>query len=215
MPTTAPSSSERARAWEIAHAYGNTSLARLTLLDDKLYYFSPGGSMIAYVVEGRIAMVLGDPIGPPDDVLSCIDGFKNFCNMNDWMPAFYQVLPDPSLFTGGQALAPYRLAKMVRSTYVSSRSKGKRKSIRTSVNKMKRLGYSAEVLLPPHPRSLLNELQGVSDEWLSDRKTSEMRFSVGWFDEDYLNTCPILVVRNSRGASRPSPTSSPASLRRR
>ena len=29
--------------------------------------------------------------------------------------------------------------------------------------------------------------------------TSEMRFSVGWFDEDYLNSCPILVARNAEG----------------
>ncbi len=74
---------------------------------------------------------------------------------------------------------------------------GERKSIRGSVNKIKRLGYCSEVLSPPHPASLLHELQEVSDEWLSDRKTSEMRFSVGWFDEAYLNTCPILVVRNA------------------
>ena len=78
----------------MSQTYGRTSLARLTLLDDKLYYFSPGGSMIAYVVEGRIAAVLGDPIGPARDVLSSIEGFKQFCALNDWLPVFYQVLPD-------------------------------------------------------------------------------------------------------------------------
>ena len=29
------------------------------------------------------------------------------------------------------------------------------------------------------------------------RHASEMRFSVGWFDEAYLNTCPILIVRRA------------------
>src|SRR5512140_640849 len=75
---------ERARAWEIVRTYGHTSLARLTLLDDKLYYFSQGGSVISYVVEGRIAAVLGDPIGPAKDALSAIEGFKYFCSLNDW-----------------------------------------------------------------------------------------------------------------------------------
>ena len=42
---------ERARAWEIVRAHGRTSLARYALLDDKLFFFTPGGSLISYVVE--------------------------------------------------------------------------------------------------------------------------------------------------------------------
>ena len=52
------------------------SLARLALLDDKLYYFSAAGSMIAYVVEGRTAIVLGDPIGPLSDLPELHRGFQ-------------------------------------------------------------------------------------------------------------------------------------------
>ncbi len=194
------SPAERARAWDIVRRFGHTSLARLTLLDDKLYYFSSGGSMIAYVVEGRVAIVLGDPIGPAEDVRSCIDGFKELCSLNDWLPAFYQVLPD---YLDAYRKAGFHPVQIGQEGIVDLREfsleGGERKSIRGSVNKMKRLGYCAEVVQPPHPRPLLHELQQVSDEWLTERKTSEMRFSVGWFDEDYLNTCPILVVHNSEG----------------
>ena len=192
------SPAERARAWEIVRAYGHTSLARLTLLDDKLYYLSPGGSVIAYVVEGRAAVVLGDPIGPPADTPDCVAGFQRLCSLNDWMVVFYQVLPDH--------LEVYRRAGFhavqigqegVVDLRAFSLEGGERKGVRGSVNKMKRLGYCAQVLDPPHPGALLHDLQEVSDEWLAERRTSEMRFSVGWFDEAYLNTCPILVVRNA------------------
>lgn len=189
---------ERTRAWEIVRAFGHTSLSRLTLLDDKLYYFSPGGSVIAYVVEGRAAVVLGDPIGPPEDAPKCIQGFKYFCSLNDWLPVFYQVLPD---YLNAYREAGFQALQIGQEGSVNlcdfSLDGGARKSIRTSVNKMKRLGYCAEVLEPPHPSSMLHELRAVSDEWLSDRQTSEMRFSVGWFDEDYLDSCKVLVVRNS------------------
>jgi phosphatidylglycerol lysyltransferase len=28
---------------------------------------------------------------------------------------------------------------------------------------------------------------------------SEKRFSLGWFDEDYLNTCPVMLIKNPEG----------------
>jgi phosphatidylglycerol lysyltransferase len=196
-----PAPAERARAWDIVRTYGHTSLARLTLLDDKLYYFSPGGSLIAYVVEGRAALVLGDPIGPAPDFSNCIEGFKEFCSHNDWLPAFYQVLPD---CLKGYQQAEFHSIQIGQEGVVDllcfSLEGGGRKSLRSSVNKMKRLGYSAEVLTPPHSPLLLNVLNDISNEWLSDHNASEMRFSVGWFDEAYLNTCPILIVRNPEGA---------------
>jgi phosphatidylglycerol lysyltransferase len=191
---------ERARAWGIVRAYGHTSLARLTLLDDKLYFFSPGGSMVAYVVEGRSAVALGDPIGHVSDALGCIQGFKDFCSRNDWLTVFYQVLPDYlSLYTG-LGLRSIQIGQEGAVDLVAFNLQGgERKSIRTSVNKMKRLGYTADVLQPPHSAPILQELQEVSDEWLSERNTSEMRFSVGWFDRTYLNSCPVLVIRSAQG----------------
>ncbi len=75
---------ERQRARGIVEAYGCSSVARMVLFTDKIYYFSPGGSVIGYVVEGRIALTLGDPIGPAEDVTACITSFKDFCDRNDW-----------------------------------------------------------------------------------------------------------------------------------
>jgi phosphatidylglycerol lysyltransferase len=46
---------------------------------------------------------------------------------------------------------------------------------------------------------MLRELRSISDDWLAARGTREMGFSLGWFDVDYLNTCPILLVRDGEG----------------
>ncbi len=194
-----PSPVEKARAWEIVQAYGHTSLARLTLLDDKLYYFSPGGSMVAYTVQGRTALALGDPIGPARDIPRCISGFKYYCSLNDWLPVFYQVLPDYLKVYQREGLRAIQIGQegivdLSKFTLAGNEAR----SIRSSVNKMKRLGYTAEVVEPPS-HDLLDELNEVSNEWLADRHESEMRFSVGWFDETYLNTCPILIIRNIEG----------------
>jgi phosphatidylglycerol lysyltransferase len=73
------------------------------------------------------------------------------------------------------------------------------KSLRNSYNKMLRNGYKASVQEPPHSPRMLRELRTISSDWLSSRGTKEMGFSLGWFDEDYLNTCPILLVRDGEG----------------
>ncbi len=196
----APGPEERQKAEAIVQSFGCTALARMVLFDDKLYYFSPGGSVVGYVVEGRIALTLGDPIGPPEDAAACITQFQDFCDRNDWQAAYSQVLPENlevyrslgnhDLCIGSEAvidLATFSIAG------------GEKKNIRTGVNKMKRLGYTSEVLDPPHPPELLEELRQVSDEWLTEIHGYEKRFSLGWFDEGYLNSTRLIVIHNPAG----------------
>jgi phosphatidylglycerol lysyltransferase len=192
---------EKQKAKEIVEAYGCSSLARMVLFNDKLYYFSPGGSVIGYVVEGRIALTLGDPIGPDEDINACITSFKNLCNLNDWEAAYSQVLPDylevykqagyHEICVGSEAIVNL-------STF--SIAGGDKKNIRTGVNKMKRLGYQAEVLQPPHSDDLMRELRQISDEWLTLMHGYEKRFSLGWFDVDYLNSTAMIIIRNPEGS---------------
>lgn len=47
---------------------------------------------------------------------------------------------------------------------------------------------------PPFSTELLEELRGISNEWLQGRK--EKGFSLGFFDEEYLNKAPIAIVRD-------------------
>jgi len=191
---------EREKARLIVESYGHSSLARLTLLDDKSYFFSPGGSVISCIVQGRIALTLGDPIGPLEDAGDIVSAFKEFCSANDWQPVFYQVLGErleiykalgfDSLCIGHEGivnLATFTLAG------------GENKNIRTAVNRMNKLGYRAEVVMPPHPAHLLSELREVSEEWLTEMHGTEKRFSLGWFDEAYLNDCHLILIWNPQG----------------
>ena len=195
-----PSTDERSRAWEIVRAYGRSSLARYTLLDDKLYFFSPGGSVISYVIENRVALVLGDPIGRSEDVASAITDFKSFCALNDWIPAFYQVVPDCLEIYKSLKFDVLPLgheASVDLSTFTLEGSENK--NVRNAHNKMLRNGYKVAVQEPPHSPRMLRELRAISDDWLSTRGAKEMGFSLGWFDDEYLNTCPILLVRDGEG----------------
>ncbi|MGB8699375.1 MAG: phosphatidylglycerol lysyltransferase domain-containing protein [Thermosynechococcaceae cyanobacterium] len=197
-PATA---AQRQCAQAIVEHYGCSSLARFTLLNDKAYYFSPSGqSMIAYVPKGRGAIALGDPIGPPEDREEAILGFQKFCDRNDWHPAFYQTLPDNLAL---YASLGFRVLKIGEEAIIDLKTftlKGKTgQNFRTTLNKFKKLGYQVEFYHPPLPAELLPELRDISDEWLRMVQGSEKKFSLGWFDETYLNECDIAVVRTAQG----------------
>jgi len=194
------SNDERARAWEIVRAHGCTSIARYTLFDDKHFYFASDNSLISYALENRVALALGGPIGPVDEIPASISAFKLFCAPNDWLPAFFLVLPDyldaykaagfDTLLLGQEAIVDL-------SNFTLEGSDNK--TLRNSYNKMVRNGYRFDVVQPPFSPRMLRELDLISNEWLASRGVTEMRFSLGWFDEVYLNTCPILLVRDREG----------------
>lgn len=192
---------QRARARDIVEAWGRTTLARFTLFDDKAYFFATGGSVIAYVAKGRVALALGDPIGPPDDAPKAIAEFQAFAQGNDWLPAFYQVLPDylDHYRQAGLSVAAIGQEAVVPlADFTLTGKAGQR--YRSAKNKLEKVGYTGEVLKAPQSDELLAELRDVSDEWLSLMKGREKRFSLGWFDAEYLRACPVVVVRNAAGS---------------
>lgn len=193
--------SERKKAASIVERYGHSSLVHLTLLPDKIYHFSLSQkSFVAYALVGNVAVVLGDPVGPEDDIPHLIEEFTTFCANNDWHPAFYQVLPD---YLSVYQANGYNILKIGEEAVVDlhqfTLAGSERKSLRQTVNRMLRKGFSTHLLMPPLGEETLRELKEVSDHWLKMQKGGEKRFSLGWFDPAYIRACPVMVVRDDRG----------------
>jgi phosphatidylglycerol lysyltransferase len=189
--------SERARAEQIVTQFGRTALARPTLLDDKSYFFTPGGSMVAFVARGRGAMALGDLIGAPEDAAAGIATFKAYCVGNGWQPSFLCTMPDylphyraagfDTLCLGYEAIVPL-------ASFTLDGSENK--SFRVPFNKLNRLGFRTELYEPPIADAILNQLRLVSDAWLSMQSGGEMHFAMGWFDDEYVRGSRILAVHS-------------------
>lgn len=197
QPATA---GDRERAGAIVERFGHTSLARFVLFDDKHYLFSEGGAVIGYVLVGGAAVALGDPIGPAEDTLPSIEAFAALCRVNDWLPVFYQTQPDTlalyqragfdALCIGHEAII--RLDKF-------SLAGGENKGLRSHVNKLTKAGHRFVVEEPPISDDLLRDLRAISDEWLTMMHGSEKRFSLGWFDDDYIRQSSIGAVITPAG----------------
>ncbi|PHX53857.1 hypothetical protein CP500_019255 [Tychonema bourrellyi FEM_GT703] len=193
--------SERNEAQEIVGKYGRTTIARLALLEDKSYYFSPSGkSTIAYVPKGRGAIALGDPIGPPEDRKEAIVGFQEFCDRNDWYPTFYQTLPDDLEIY--YALG-FRVVQIGEAAIVNLKDftlKGKaNQNLRTAINRLTKAEHQVKFYEPPLSSELMRQMKAVSDEWLQMVQGAEKKFSVGWFNETYLRETPVIAIHTPDG----------------
>jgi phosphatidylglycerol lysyltransferase len=186
---------ERQRAAVIVKKYGRSATARPALFDDKSYFFSQGGSVIAYAARGRGAMALGDPIGPAEDIPLAIMAFKEYCDKNDWEAAFISALPEnlvsyreagfKTLHIGDDAIVSLATYDLQSSRY---------KDIRNSITKLSRLGYKAKIHGPPLEDRLYCELKKISDVWLASKHSGEKHYSIGWFNDDYIRNESVFVV---------------------
>ncbi|MBE9047272.1 bifunctional lysylphosphatidylglycerol flippase/synthetase MprF [Pleurocapsales cyanobacterium LEGE 10410] len=192
---------ERERALDLIEQYGHSSLAHFCLLPDKSYYFSPSSNtVIAYVPKGRGAIALGDPIGAPTDLKDAIIGYREFCDRNDWYPAFYQTLPENlKLYKtlGFKVVKIGEEAVVDLHTFTIQGKPGR--NLRNSLNRFTKQGYSVKFYQPPIADELLDKLKVISDQWLNEMDGSEKQFSLGWFDYDYLRGCEIATVESQSG----------------
>ncbi|MEI6498904.1 MAG: phosphatidylglycerol lysyltransferase domain-containing protein, partial [bacterium] len=188
---------EKKKASQIIQKFGKTIIAKFCLFDDKSYFFSAGGSVLAYVLKGRISLVLGDPIGPVADFSNTVSQFTHLCKHNDWKPVFYQVLPDnltkfQTLGFGSIKLGSDAIVDPSQFTLEGHSNK----KMRSAVNRLKNMGYNAEYLAPPQSRITIEKLRYISDKWLNLHHGKEDRFSLGSFDDDYIRASSVFIVRN-------------------
>jgi phosphatidylglycerol lysyltransferase len=192
---------ERNKSRRIVETYGKTTLARLALLEDKSYYFSPSGkSTIAYVPKGRGAIALGDPIGPQEDRKEAILGFQEFCDRNDWYPAFYQTLPDDIEMYYSLGFRVVQIGEEAIVDLTTFTLKGKaNQNLRTAINRLTKAGHQVKFHEPPLSLELMRKMKFVSDEWLQMVQGAEKQFSVGWFDEAYLQKTRVAAIHTPDG----------------
>jgi len=145
-------------------------------------------------------LALGDPIGPEEDAGAAIATFGDYCAHNDWRSCYYQVRPDYLALYNANGYRALNIGQEGTVDLKTFSLEGKaNKDFRTVKNRMTRLGFTTEMIEPPLSDDVLGELRAISDAWLDMMHGSEMKFSLGWFDDDYIRNSPVMVVRDPAG----------------
>jgi len=166
---------------------------------DKSHFFSESKqSFIAYATVRGVALVLGDPVGPDDELEKVTSSFLNYCSNNGWIVCF--LLPDllPIYQHLGLQVLKVGEEAVVDLEHFYSRT-GRNRYFGYHRRHFEREGYRFMRYKPPHPTALLDEIEEVSREWLSLPKHRELGFLQGRFERSYVEKTPICVVRDPSG----------------
>src|SRR5579884_3240958 len=80
---------------ELTRYYGRNTLSFFGLAQQNSHFLAPGDEgLINYRLESNVAVVLGDPVCPPDAFERVTRSFLDFCKLRNWRVAFYQTNPD-------------------------------------------------------------------------------------------------------------------------
>jgi phosphatidylglycerol lysyltransferase len=192
MPT--PAEFDKAEA--IARQSSETT-AHLALTGDKYLLWSQSGrSFLMFAVTGQYWVAMGDPVGIPEEREELAWQLRTLADRHNAGIAFYQVSRNHIPLYLDLGLALIKLGEEARVPLPSFSLEGsKRSGLRHSFNRVHREGLSFEIVPPSGVDAILPELHAISDHWLEDKKAREKRFSLGFFNPDYLRRCAVALVR--------------------
>jgi len=168
---------------------------------DKSYYFNQQRSAaLAYSVHRGVALVVSDPIGDNHAFDALLSNFVQQCRVNDWLPAFVHIEGKYRALYDKYGLAMQKIGEeaiLNLSKYLSDVSDNK--YFRHINQKFTKLGYSTELLQPPHNEAVIKQLRIISDDWLKLPGRTERGFMMGYFSAEYMQLCSIMVARDAAG----------------
>jgi phosphatidylglycerol lysyltransferase len=191
-----PDAADLKRAEALAAAAADTA-ANLALLGDKALFFTDSGNgFVMYAVAGRSWVVMGDPIAPIDEWPDLLWGFRELADTYGGRTVFYQVGKDHVHHYLDLGLTLHKIGEEGRIPLETfSLEGGERKPLRYVVNKLEKDNCVFSIVPPSQVPGLLPEMKTVSDLWLKSKNTREKRFSLGFFDEEYLKRFPAAIVQ--------------------
>ena len=193
------------RVAELVRQYGDNSVSAFALAPDTDYFFSSNRrAVIAYRFESDTLLVVGDPIGPAEEIQPMLREFADHCREHDWQFAFFQARPerlpdyrrlgwraihigeDPLLWTDRFSLEGSHVGEL-----------------RRMVRKLDRQGLVTRMFIPgesafdpARESALLEQLREISNDWMRARHGGEKGFCMGRFDPHTLRDVWLAVAWN-------------------
>ena len=176
----------------------SSTSANLVLLGDKAVMIGASErAFLMYAVEGRSWIAMGDPIGDPAEAEELVWRFREEADRHGAWTVFYEVGTNflPLYIDLGLTLVKIGEEAIIDLASWTLEGPG-RKGLRRTMSEMRRRGVTFEMLPPARVKECLGALKKVSDEWLESKRAREKGFSLGRFDEQYIENFFVAVLRD-------------------
>ena len=180
-PVLAPRAvaADRERVHQLLRVWGRNNISHLAVHGATSYHWFDDQGCVAYSLRGRVALALGDPIGPPDVVKRGLESFVAYCEGQDWIPAFYQVDCEKDYRDLSFTLVPIGSEALIQTPGFDLKCK-ERRELRYAVKRSDREGVRFEFMTGPDALAAhWQSLREVSDRWLQSRRGPELTYSLG------------------------------------
>ena len=173
--------------------------AALAFLGDKyLYWYQEYGQdkvVFQFAIENNKYVVMSNPLAQSGYLEKGLSQFLEDAEAANVAVIFYEVNQETTLLLHEYGYDFMKFGETAQVPLERFTIEGKHgKKFRTIVNKLENKGYQFQVLEPPFDEDLLSVLKEISDSWLDGRQ--EKGFSLGYFDEKYIQLAPIALVRD-------------------
>jgi phosphatidylglycerol lysyltransferase len=199
-PVLAPrvSAPDRERVHLLLQKWGRNHISHLAVHGDASYHWLGDEGCVAFTLQGRTALALGDPIGPPELVKPGLEEFVTYCERQDWIPAFYQV----DAYEDYRKLA-FTLVPIGSEALMDTRTFGlqgkERHDLRYALRRCEKDGVRFSFMPGPGALSSYSQqLREVSGTWLQTRRGPELSYSLGTLST---LTDPDIIVGLALGAN--------------
>ena len=173
----------------------------LALLGDKyLFWNEAHDAFIMYAITSQFWIAMGNPVGNKATIEELLYGFLEQADQYGAKAVFYQTSEVwlPAYLELGLSLFKLGEEALVDLTSFSLQGK-QRENQRSAINKFTKLGFSFEILSGAVVEKVLPQLRQISDAWLSHKNTREKGFSLGFFEEGYIKSCDVAVIKDEVG----------------
>jgi phosphatidylglycerol lysyltransferase len=193
---TSPTATDLDRAQTITARSSRVEGALALLADKELLFQEDGDAFLMYGVSGRTWLAMGDPIGPLAAQEELAWRFLELADRHGGRAVFYEVSEETLPIYLDLGLDLRKLGELGRVPLAGFSLEGpRRKGLRQTDRRVVREDRRFEIVPPSGVPAILDELEGISNTWLAEKNTREKRFSLGFFDRDYLARLPVALVR--------------------
>lgn len=171
--------------------------AALALLGDKQFLLSSDKSaFIMYARSGNSLIALGEPIGDPQSGTELAWSFHALADKLALRTVFYGIGPQSLPLFLDMGLIALKLGEVARVALSDFSLEGpRRQPFRYAERKVEKDGLTFEIIAASDIPPQLPRLREISDAWLDFKSGSEKRFSLGYFDEDYLRQFDFAIMK--------------------